>query len=332
MSEEQFTCSLCGGQESKRTFQAFDFDLSEAPFDIIQCVQCGLAQTFPVPDQETLDHYYSVSYYGNAAKKFTGVIESLTVWGNRLRANKILRVMSGTRMSKSRFRVLDIGCGRGNLLQRFRKMGCECHGIEREVFPEGGDTDGLHIHRDSLADIIFEDSHFDAVVIWHVLEHLDEPFETLDVVSRITCEGGIAAIAVPNFSSLQSRWFKSDWFHLDLPRHLFHFNVTNLSRALRERGYVIESVSTCSLEQNIFGFVQSLMNALNILDRNNDFYQLLKKRKGFGSSMRLVFWMLIALLTLPFAMLEFVLTCLLGNGASILLFARKASSSSHERD
>jgi len=290
-----------------------------------------LAQTYPVPDQTTLDRYYSDTYYGNATKKFTGAIESLTVWGNRMRANRIFKVMSNQRKPGDRFRILDIGCGRGNLLQRFNKMGCECHGTERRVFPAGGNIGGLQIHRQSLEEIQFEDGYFDAVVIWHVLEHLDQPFEILDAVSRITCEGGIAAIAVPNFSSLQSRLFKANWFHLDLPRHLHHFSVNNLSRALLERGYVIHSVSTCSPEQNIYGFIQSLMNSLNIPGRKNDFYQLLKKRSDFASSVRLFLWTLVALLALPFATLEFLITCLWGNGASILLFAQKITPTRHQR-
>jgi SAM-dependent methyltransferase len=323
MSKVQFTCPLCEGQKGDQRFKAFDFDQSVEPFDIVQCAQCGLAQTSPIPDDETLDRYYSKPYYGSGKKKFSWIIESLTVLGNRLRARKIFRAMARTGAGGTYPKVLDIGCGRANLLRWFRRSGCECHGTERGVFPADSDPEGIQIHRGSLEEAGFEDSSFDAVVIWHVLEHLDQPLETLDIMSRITRQGGVAAIAVPNFSSLQSRWFKGSWFHLDLPRHLYHFDVDNLRRALKDRGYEIDSVTTCSPEQNLFGFLQSAMNLPWLPGKPNQFYQLLKHRPGFRNHLKLAFWLLVSLLMMPFALLEFVLSCALRKGASALIFAHK---------
>ena len=320
---EQFTCSLCGDTERSTCFTAFDFDASVEPFHLVQCTGCSLTMTQPMPSPVSLDKYYPDTYYGSGKRKFTGVIEYLTVLGCKLRAKKVVQQISRSKSGQHVNKILDVGCGRANLLQNLKRLGCECYGTERAKFPDDGHLDGIDIFKGSIAEKGYEVDCFDAVVIWHVLEHLHDPLETLDEIARITRKSGIISIAVPNFSSLQSNLFKSDWFHLDLPRHLFHFNVKNLCQALTQRGYFIQSVSTCSLEQNIFGFVQSFMNKLKFLGKPNEFYQLLKKRAGLADNLKLLLWLIIAILTLPFAFIEFMISCMLGKGASAIVFAHK---------
>lgn len=321
---QQYVCSLCGGEELADSFLVQDFDFSNESFELQRCARCALGQTAPMPDQATLERYYSGSYYGSGVPKFTRLVEFITVLACRIRAKNILRHISKSQADSIRLRVLDIGCGRANLLQRLNEMGCECTGTERGEFPVDSRLDGITILRGSLDELNFKDRSFDAVILWHVLEHLRRPFETLDEIGRITDKAGIVAIAVPNFSSLQARWFKSKWFHLDIPRHLFHFDVENLSKALEKRGFTIQSVSTCSTEQNVFGFIQSLMNHFVLLGKPNRFYQLLKHSPGILNKFKLGMWALIALLILPLAILEFIVSCFVQKGATIKIFAQKS--------
>jgi 2-polyprenyl-3-methyl-5-hydroxy-6-metoxy-1,4-benzoquinol methylase len=321
---DEFECSFCKGNTRKQVFSAFDFDDSVEPFNILQCATCGVAETSPKPDEVSLNDYYSSPYYGSGAKKFSGLVEFLTIAGNKSRAKKILKVLSSVRNRVEKPRVLDIGCGRATLLGQLNQLGCKCIGTELEKHPQEEDLPDIKIYRSSVEDIKFTDASFDVVIIWHVLEHLYQPSKTLDEVARITREGGIAAIAVPNFSSLQSRLFKANWFHLDLPRHLYHFNLDNLSNALIKRGYVIHSTSTCSLEQNLFGFIQSAMNSFRIFGKPNSFYQLLKQNSGLVKKLRLLLYLVLAGLIFPFALIEFIISCILKNGASVILFAQKS--------
>ncbi len=211
---ERFTCPLCGGTESRDCFPAYDFDQSSERFTLLQCTSCNLALTRPVPDPAVMDRYYPEAYYGSGNRKFSGVIEFLTVLACKLRAKNILKESVKAKSVDRTKKVLDVGCGRANLLRSLKDLGCECYGTERSGFPAESQTPGIEIFKGSVAEGQYEDGFFDAVVIWHVLEHLHEPFSTLDEIARITRNKGIIAIAVPNFSSLQSSWFKSDWFHL----------------------------------------------------------------------------------------------------------------------
>ena len=320
---EQTTCSLCGDTEIGGCFSAYDFDQSSESFEILRCNSCGLALTTPMPDPAIMDRYYPEAYYGSGTKKFSGAIEFLTVLGCKLRARKIFKKIAHTRSPEGTRNVLDIGCGRANLLRFLNELGCNCYGTERSEFPADSQLTGIKIFKGQVADGKYEDKFFDAVVIWHVLEHLHEPIKTLDEIARITRSEGIIAIAVPNFSSLQSTMFKSDWFHLDLPRHLYHFNVKNLRQILRKKGYSINSVSTCSLEQNIFGFVQSFMNKLKFIGKPNEFYMLIQNRSGTRQTLKFMLWLVIAMLVLPLAMIEFVISCMIGRGACAIVFAHK---------
>jgi 2-polyprenyl-3-methyl-5-hydroxy-6-metoxy-1,4-benzoquinol methylase len=323
MIMEKFTCSLCGGTQSRVCFQAYDFDRSIELFELEQCTGCGLALTKPAPEPSTMDRYYQGAYYGSGNKKFSGLIEFLTVLGCKLRAKKMLKNISNIKSVDHAVRVLDVGCGRANLLRSLRDSGCECHGTERSTFPTDSKLTGINIFKGSVTEGEYKAGFFDAVSIWHVLEHLHNPFVMLEEIARITHKGGIIAVAVPNFSSLQSNWFKSDWFHLDLPRHLYHFGVGDLCLALEQKGYSVDSVSTNSLEQNIFGFVQSFMNKFKFLGKPNEFYQLIKRRSELKQTLKLIFWLIIAVFILPLAMLEFVISCILKRGACAIVFAPK---------
>ena len=320
---ERFTCSLCGGTESRDCFSAYDFDQSSERFTLLQCTSCNLGLTRPVPAPAAMDRYYPEAYYGSGKRKFSGVIELLTVLACKQRAKKILKESVKAKSVDRTKKVLDVGCGRANLLRSLKDLGYECYGAERSGFPAESQATGIKIFKGSVAEGQYEDGIFDAVVIWHVLEHLHEPFNTLDEIARITRNKGIIAIAVPNFSSLQSSWFKSDWFHLDLPRHLYHFDVDNLCQVLKQKGYSIQSVSTSSLEQNIFGFVQSLQNKLKFLGKPNEFYKLIQRRSGLKHHLKLMLWLLITVLILPLAIVEYVISCIVKRGACVIIFAHK---------
>jgi SAM-dependent methyltransferase len=65
------------------------------------------------------------------------------------------------------------------------------------------------------------DETFDAIAMWHSIEHLPEPWRVLDLAARRLNKGGVLLVAAPNPESAQARQHKEKWFHLDAPRHLY---------------------------------------------------------------------------------------------------------------
>lgn len=318
-----YRCPLCGCKKNTVCFTAHGFDDSQEVYQLYACRRCRLAVTQPIPGPVSINQYYSNNYYGNGRRKFIRVVELVVDYLTYLRAKSIIKTLPGVATESSPCKILDIGCGRAKLLLKLRDMGCECHGIERNQFPNDNNYNGLNIHRRALQVLNFQSGSFDAVVMWHVLEHLHEPFETMREAVRILKPGGVMIIAVPNFSSFQARWFKANWFHLDLPRHLYHFGVENLKQTLVTCGFSIRSVSTCSVEQNIFGFIQSCFNSLRLVERPNDFYHILKNNRILAQPLKLLLWIIASILVLPLALLEYTISGLCGRGASVIIFACK---------
>jgi len=317
-------CFFCGGCRFNFIFTASDFDKGKEVFHLMECVQCHLVRTEPILSQDQVQKYYSLPYYGTGKEKFKGLAETITYWLNYRRAYSVLSHLK----SRKRFlagipsRILDIGCGRGNLLRILKDKGCECYGVERTEFPDIGPYKDIHFLKGNLNEQLFEESYFDEVILWHVLEHIENPIAMIQEAARIIRPGGIVALAVPNFGSFQAKLFQSAWFHLDLPRHTYHFDPNTLSQCLNRSGFKLIGKNTFSIEQNPFGFIQSFFNKLPFT-RPNRFYALLKKIDGSSSLFSLLVWAGGAALILPFALLEYLVSGILGKGATLCVYAEK---------
>ena len=240
------------------------------------------------------------------------------------RAKKVEQLNGGRRG-----RVLDIGCGRGLLLQQFKQLGWEVQGTELDdksaAFPR--EVLGLPIQTGELAEMNFPDEHFDAVIMWHVLEHVPTVPTLMAEVSRILKPGGILLVGVPNFGSIEARFCQAGWFHLDVPRHLNHFTKAVLREKLSVAGFKPENFSWFAPEYDSFSFVQSILNRIGL--RHNLLYNFLRGRtaKVLGERTTPPIQLILTLiLAAPLGVLSLFFTTvvgLIGQGATITVFARK---------
>jgi SAM-dependent methyltransferase len=253
-------------------FPARDYVSGEV-FQVLRCGACGLARTSPQPRPERMAAYYPPAYYGAASsRRFPAVVEWLqrVLYGGRARAVE--------RLAGGRGRVLDVGCGRGFLLEAFRRRGWAVQGTELD------DTSAAHARQVLGLDVEtgpaeswpWPDGHFDAVVIWHVLEHLAEPRLALERARRLLRPGGVLMVGVPNFASTEARLAGAGWFHLDVPRHVVHLTPEWLEGALAAAGFETRRRSFFAPEFDAFSFVQSAENRLGV--RHNLLYDVLRGR------------------------------------------------------
>jgi SAM-dependent methyltransferase len=318
-------CLLCGKNHFNRLFSALDFDSGKVSFELIECENCHLVRANPVPIHSELEKYYNLPYYGSGTDKFIGLAEMLTYCSNYLRYCSILSHLDSRKKSPANtpIKIIDIGCGRGHLLKILQQKGFDCYGIERANFPKSDEAENIHIYRQKIEDVGFSENFFDVVLIWHVLEHADDPVSAIREAVRILRPGGLLALAVPNFGSNQARFFRENWFHLDLPRHIHHFTKDVLLGLLKANGFDIMRNHTFSIEQNLFGFMQSFFNKMAPFIKPNKFYSLLKKTRGPSSTISLIIWTTFALLIFPFALLEYLISGTIGKGATVIIYAKK---------
>jgi 2-polyprenyl-3-methyl-5-hydroxy-6-metoxy-1,4-benzoquinol methylase len=277
----------------------------------------------PYPGPGAIQEAYSEEYYGAGARKFVPAIEGLVDQFRDRRARLSARLLGASGATGSA-RVLDIGCGSGQFLARLRRMGHECHGTElsAETGARAAKIPGLELHFGALTPEAYPENSFDLISIWHVLEHLPDPDSVLRLCRGWLRQGGVLLLAVPNIDSWQARLFGGSWFHLDPPRHLYHFNRRSLTAALTSSGFRIERMRTLSWEQNVYGVLQSALNALGF--PRDEFYEVLKGNRPVTASPRLPVEAAILLLLSPAAFLFAALEGLFGGGGTLECVARRA--------
>jgi len=133
-------------------------------------------------------------------------------------------------------RVLDAGAGAGRLVAELAAAGFDSGGIEPSTRgAERAAAAGQPVLRRSIEE--HADAGLDAVVLWHVLEHLDDPRAALERVRSWLRPGGVLLVGVPNVASWQARIAGPCWFHFDAPRHRVHFTPPGLEAALTRAGF-----------------------------------------------------------------------------------------------
>ena len=160
-------------------------------------------------------------------------------------------------------RVLDVGAGPGRLVAALTDGGYEASGIEpsrRSVAL--AEQEGLPVARRDL--FSHSDSGLDAAVLWHVLEHLDDPAAALATVRGWLRPGGLLLVATPNLASLQADIAGDAWFHFDAPRHRVHFTADGLRRLLVRSGFEIAKTHHLVIEQNLHAMWLALMTRLGL--------------------------------------------------------------------
>jgi SAM-dependent methyltransferase len=255
-----------------RRFAARDHVTGER-FEVGECRACGLVVTHPAPAPHAAALYYPPAYFGvPGRRRFPRVVELLQrlLYDGRARRVEALAGAPG--------RVLDIGCGRGGLLAAFRRRGWEPYGVElnEPAAAHARDVLGLPVQVGAPESWPWPDGQFDALALWHVLEHWRDPRAVLDRAHRLLRRGGVLLVGVPNFGSPEARLARAGWFHLDVPRHLTHFTPASLACLLTDGGFEVRHRAFLAPEYDVFSFVQSALNAAGL--PHNLLYDLLRGR------------------------------------------------------
>ena len=317
----------------KPLYPARDYISGDA-FEIVRCDACEAVFTWPIPALDELDRYYPQSYYRKSSgRRFPAIVEFLQRRTYASRARAVERALGGRKG-----RVIDVGCGPGWLLREFDARGWEAMGTELSSTAASFARDELKLNVESheLRDLKFPDRHFDAVTLWHVLEHMPEPSALLREISRVLKPGGVLLVGVPNWGSLGSRLSRSKWFQLDVPRHVNHFTAGRLKRELAAVGLEVRRQIFLAPEFDFFSFVQSILNRIGL--RHNLLYNLLRGRGAKVMREDRVGWWQIPVtlaLAVPLGLLSLpatLLAALIRQGGSMTFYARKAEPSQAVKD
>jgi hypothetical protein len=131
---------------------------------------------------------------------------------------------------------------------------------------------------------------------------------------------------VPNFNSLQAHFGRERWFHLDPPRHLWHFSPRSLSFILDKSGFIIKSQKFLSLSYDLFGWWQTMLNRCGL--PFNYLYYFLKREEAYKkvnnfTGLMAILFIVVSILFMPIFLLLTLLEFSLGRGGTITIVVRR---------
>ncbi len=225
---ESTSCPLCGGERRHVVLAAGDrLDQSaRMEYTVVRCDECGLAFTDPRPTPEAIVAFYPESYGGMDHDGWQARLEQ--AYRDR-QQHEVLAWLAMLRPGRGR--LLDAGCGSGDLLEALRTDGWDVLGVEPSAAAAelARRRHGLDVVTGRFETADLPPASFDVVTMTSVLEHLHDPRTALRRARELLRPGGLVAVLfVPRFDSSEAARFGPRWLALDLPRHLTHFTDETL--------------------------------------------------------------------------------------------------------
>jgi 2-polyprenyl-3-methyl-5-hydroxy-6-metoxy-1,4-benzoquinol methylase len=209
---------------------------TDLTFHYFQCKDCGLVFMNPIPAD--LRPFYKGGY-----QKIPGSLSELRAIAEaeKYRMKPILKYKTGGRL-------LEIGPWMGIFSCNAKDAGFDVTAIDI-------DEDCIHFlnevvgvkalqSSDPAETIKNMEEKFDVIAMWHCLEHLPNAWTTVQSAAERLAPGGILLIAIPNIESHEFLSLKSDWRHLDAPRHLYFYPEKSLVQLCRSNGLVPVEITT----------------------------------------------------------------------------------------
>jgi 2-polyprenyl-3-methyl-5-hydroxy-6-metoxy-1,4-benzoquinol methylase len=201
--------------------------------------ECGLLWLDPLPVEEDIEEAYDRYYThgpSDTVKRpfavFSDKLRQLYHWLLRLTkvASEREKLDLGYLTEIAAGKVLDVGCGDGSRLSRLRAKGWNVQGQELDIRAAkiAREHYGVPVHVGALKDAPFRPEEFDAIIMFHVIEHVHDPVSLLANCNRLLKRGGTLVVLTPNSRSYGHKIFRSHWRGLEPPRHLQIFSPDSL--------------------------------------------------------------------------------------------------------
>ncbi|HWH12729.1 MAG TPA: glycosyltransferase [Solirubrobacteraceae bacterium] len=215
-------CPLCGAGS---TFRLRSRDrnrrVDDEPFDYRRCQTCDVL--FLANPPRELGRYYPPSYYSDAGSN---------------EPTELAKLDFATRHAPGGGRLIEVGPGGGGFSLAARDAGYDVTAVEMD------EAAGVRlrsrgvpvIHSDQPEHALQALGPARVVALWHVIEHVSRPVETLEAAAAALEPGGVVIVATPNPDSLQTRVLRGRAPHLDAPRHLFLIPPSLLTAWARDAG------------------------------------------------------------------------------------------------
>lgn len=227
-------CPLCGSGNIHKVITAKDHTVSGETFDIYHCGHCGGRFTQHVPGSAEIGRYYQSQEYISHSETKKGVVNRLyhSVRKITMRSKQNwVKAATGLKTGT----LLDIGCGTGAFLHYMKQIGWDVTGLEPDDIARNNAKTLYGIEPLPSAELFsLPTQQYDAITMWHVLEHVHALHDYLRQIRTLLKPEGALIIAVPNYTSPDAEHYQELWAAYDVPRHLYHFSPDSMEALLKQ--------------------------------------------------------------------------------------------------
>ncbi|MGZ8553672.1 MAG: class I SAM-dependent methyltransferase [Chitinophagaceae bacterium] len=281
-------CPVCNSADIQNVFKVKDHTVSGEFFTIAECQSCTFRFTQDVPDQNTIEPYYKSEDYishTNTAKGFINrlyhAVRKRTIAEKRKLVEKSTGVKAG--------RMLDVGSGIGSFVNEMKQQGWDARGLEP-------DADARKIAKDlyklELGDTRefyqLPPAYFDAITLWHVLEHVHDLSRYIQQLKVLLNENGKLFIAVPNYTAVDAAVYKEYWAAYDVPRHLYHFSPRSMQILMEKNGLTVLQYKPMWYDSFYISLLSSKYKNASLPDRQGKTNWLIALWNGLRSNLKAV--------------------------------------------
>lgn len=225
-----------------------DHSVSGEIFQLVHDDRYDMLVTQPQFSGNELMRYYNSEEYISHTDGKRNLFERTYQFIKGFSLKRKVKLINSFSASKEKS-LLDIGCGTGDFIKVAQKKGWQVLGIEpneRARALANQKTNNCVLDTDGLLGL--KPQSFDAITLWHVLEHLPDFKEQIAICKKLLKPGGRLVVAVPNFKSYDAKHYGKFWAAYDAPRHLWHFSKPSIQKIMLESGLNVDRILPLSFD------------------------------------------------------------------------------------
>nr|WP_284708660.1 class I SAM-dependent methyltransferase [Sporomusa sphaeroides] len=191
---------------------------------LYRCGTCSHIQSENTLPEDYYENYTVIGENNDHSSVYHGKYEN----GNDSKIQKL------SELACSQDSLLDIGCGGGGALEVAQKYFNDCIGVEPSAEEcKRARRKGLQVIHSFFDDSLTFDKKFSAFITTMVLEHIDNPFETLKNIYDLLEDGGVGMINIPNGEMIN----REKLYHQIISEHLNYYTPFSLSVLVARVGF-----------------------------------------------------------------------------------------------
>lgn len=229
-------CPVCGSSSINSVLSAKDYTVSGKLFDVWQCNNCTLRFTQDVPAENSIGNYYKSENYISHTNTSKGFINQLYQFIRQRTLKQKRKLICKTTGRKSG-ELLDVGSGTGAFVNEMKQNHWKVIGLEPDADARAVAQQTFHCDLKDTQELFrLPPGSFDAITLWHVLEHVHDLKNYVQQLKNLLNPNGRLIIAVPNYTCYDAFTYKEYWAAYDVPRHLYHFSPYSMKFLIEENG------------------------------------------------------------------------------------------------